>query len=226
MLFGQCQQLGQIIARRNRTLRIGRRAEIGDRHAIENLVGQARVIGQEIRLGAGGHENRLSAHGRGGHGIDLIERVRDQDRRALAVLGFGAKRDRGIEQPLARAIQRHDPVRSDLDAIAPPDPSRNRAQQRRRALIRGIFAEICKVFRQHLPHEIGHRVARLADGHGDGFAAGSMRIQQRPQTRECVFGQVRKPLGINHRCLICRGHFAPLFCITLPKHLGFVQKKR
>jgi malate dehydrogenase (oxaloacetate-decarboxylating)(NADP+) len=54
---------------------------------------------------------------------------------------------------------------------------------------------------QNRGDKIGHRVAWFADGHGNGFAAGRMRVQKLPQTRKRIVRQVRKPLRKRHYCL-------------------------
>jgi hypothetical protein len=94
-----------------------------------------------------------------------------------AVLGLGAECQARVEQPFARAVQAHDPVGRHIHAIAPLQPGGIRRQKLWRAIIRGVEAEAVDVFRQNLGHEGGHGVFRLADGHGNGIAAGGVRIE-------------------------------------------------
>lgn len=197
----QRQEPCQIVAAGHRALRVRRRADIGDADAVQKRGRQTRIIGQKTGRGGGRHIDRLCPHGQGRHGIDLIERVRHQHRRRGARLAFGAKRDAGVEQPLARAVQVHDPIRADPDAVAAPQPAADAVQQRRRAVVGRVDAKAVKIGVQHLGQEIRRRVARLADGHRDGLTARGMRIQKLPQTRKRIIRQVRKPLWKRHCCL-------------------------
>ena len=151
--------------------------------------------------GGGGHVDGFRPHGQGGHGIDLIERVRHQDDGLLAVLHLGAERDGGVEKPFTRAVQDHQAVFGHRHAIAAGDPAGDGGQKIGRAVVRRVDAETRKVGRKDRADEIGHRVARLADGHGDGIAAGGVRVEKFPQARKRIFWQVRKPLRKCHCCL-------------------------
>ena len=209
MLVRQGHQRFQVIAVGHCTLRVGGRAQIGQRDTVQQRRVQPRVIGQIARGGRGGHEQRLRLHRGGGDRIDLIERVRHQHDRLLAGLGFRAQGQGCVEQPLSRAVQHHQPIRRDVQAIAAVQPAADRGQQFGRAFVRGVFRQFGQAVGHHLRHETGHRVARLSDGqdHG-GFAGGQPRFdirQQRPQTRERVVRQVREPLGECHLCLAFRG---------------------
>ena len=66
----------------------------------------------------------------------------------------------------------------------------NRLQKFRRAVVRGIDAEAREVCGKDRADEIGHRVAGFADGHGNGFAAGGVRVEKLPQARKRIVRQV------------------------------------
>ena len=208
VLLRQRQQIGPIVPAGHGALRVGRRADIGNRGAVQGLGVEAREIGQKAGLGGGVDIDGVSRNRQRRHGIDLIEGVRHQHDRLLASLLLGAQRDGGVEQPFPRAVQRHDPIFGHRDAIAPPDPARDRRQQFRRAVIRRIDAETCQMFGKDRTNKARHRVPRLADGHGNLFTAGRVCIEQLPQTRKRIIRQVREPLRKRHFCLMS-GVFAP-----------------
>jgi hypothetical protein len=209
VLLGQRQQPAPVGPVGNRALRVGRRAEIGDGDAVEHGGVERGVVGQVPGLGGRRHVMRLGAHGERGHGIDLIERIGRQDHRALAVLPLGAEREGCVEQPFARAVERHQPVGRKRHAIAARDPAGDGVEQLGRAVVVRVAGKTGKRPVQHIGEEGRHRVARLADGHGDRGAARGVRIKKRPQTRERVVRQMREPLGIIHHCLFARGRRAP-----------------
>ena len=201
MLFGQSQKVSQIIRRSDSPLRIGGRTDIGQRHPVQHVRRQAAVVRQVAGRGSGGDIDRLGPHSQGGHGIDLIEGVRHQDDGFLAGLGFWAQGDGRVEQPLPCAVQDHQPILGHRHAIAPGDPARNGRQKLGRTVVWRVDAKAAKVRGQDRADEIRHGVARLADGHGDGVAAGGVRVEKFPQTRKRIVWQVRKPLRKRHCCL-------------------------
>ena len=142
---------------------------------------------------------------------------------AIATLRLGAQRHGGVVQPLARAVQRHDPLGGNLGPIAPPQPAGDRRQQLGRAVVRGIFAETVQICRQNRPDEIGNRMSGLANGHRDRGVTRRVMVQKLPQTRKRIIRQVRKPLRKRHYCLMCRGRIAP-FCRNITSPAGGVQK--
>jgi hypothetical protein len=208
--LGQRDQLRPIGLIGHRPLRIGRGADIGDRRPVEDVVRQGGIVRQIAGGFGGGHIDRLRPHGQRGDGIDLVERVRHQNDGCLAALPFRAKRHAGVEQPLARSVQRQDlPVGRDVHAIAPRDPARDGDLKSRRAVVRGVAPEAFEALRDHVPHPDGKGVTRLADGHGNGFAARLVDVEKLPQTRKRIIRQVRKPLRKHHDCLNARDRYAP-----------------
>lgn len=211
MLFGQRHQFLKVVLGRDRALGIGGGTQIGQGGAVQHLGRQIGIAGQMPGFDGGRNKDRLGPHGGGGDGIDLIEWIGDQHRRLLVALVFGRQRQGGVEQPLARAVQRHDAVGRHLDAVAALQPAADGRQQLGRALVGGILAEIGDAFGHDRPGKAGDFMARFADGHDDGIAAGRDARQQFPQARKCVIRQVRKPLGKCHGCLSF-GVVAPRFC--------------
>ena len=202
MPLGQRQQIGQISARGDGPLRICGRAQVDQRHPVQQCCVQRRVIGQEPCRRCRRHIDRLGTGGQRPNGVDLVEGVRHQNDRHRPVLAFRAQRKGRIEQPLARAIQPHDPVRCHVHAVAAAKPGGIRGQQLGRAIIRGVNAEPVQIGGKNFGHETGHRMLRLANGHGYGIASGGVRIKKRPQPGKCVIWQVRKPLWKRHDCLV------------------------
>ena len=225
MALGQCDQRLKIVLVGDRALRVGGRAEIGDRGPRQQRLGERRIVGQVAGGGRRRDEHRLGGDGGGGHGIDLIEGVRNQDRRPLAAFALGAEGKGRVEQPLARAVQRRDPRRRQVDAIAALQPARDRRQQFRRALVRRIFRQFVHRTRDHLAYPVRESVARLADCQDlPRPVRGCHAVQQFPQARKRVFGQVREPLGNCHHCLARRSHVAP-FAASLAKSAICVHRK-
>mmetsp|Transcript_3741 Transcript_3741/g.6934 ORF Transcript_3741/g.6934 Transcript_3741/m.6934 type:complete len:248 (+) Transcript_3741:1484-2227(+) len=196
-----------IFRRGYRTLRVRGRADVGNRGPVQNVGINRLEIGQIPGLGSGGQVDRLGANGKRCDRVDLIEGVRRQHDRLLAILAFGAERHASVIKPFARAVQRQNLGRGvDVDTVALPDPISLRRTQRKRAVILGVFGEALKVVIQNARDPLGKRVTRLADGHENRVAARLHAVQQRPQTRKRIFWEVRKPLRKHHYCLINRSH--------------------
>ena len=200
VLLRQRQQPGPIAARGDRALRVGGRAQIDHRRAVERFARQGGEVGQVAGLGRGVDIDRLRPRRQRRRRIGLIERIGQQHRRALAALLLRAQRQTGHEQPLARAIQRQDRALGvKAHAKAARQPPRAGGAQLLRPLVGRILAVEMRVGRQRLRHEGGPGVRRLADRHGNRRAAGRMAVEQRAQARKGVVRQVLKPRGVLHR---------------------------
>ena len=90
----------------------------------------------------------------------------------------------------SRAVQRHDAAFGQRHPVAPRDPTCDGRQKLWRAVVGGIDTEACDIGGHDRGDEIRHRVARLADGHGDGVCPRRMTVQQPPQTRKRILRQV------------------------------------
>ena len=210
IFLGQRDQIGPIVARGDNALRIGGGAKIGRRGAAEHLFGQAGEIGQMPGLGGGGdHDGLCPARDRADH-IDLVERVRHQNRRFLPVLGRRAERDDGVIQPLAGAVQRHNlAVGVHFDPVAAGNPCGDGTAQLGRAVVWRVLVKAFGVFRDLIRNPSRKRMFRLANGHMDRRATTLMPIEQGAQARPHVGRKVRKPLGIHHQNCLGSGSFAP-----------------
>ena len=113
---------------------------------------------------------------------------------------LGREREGGVEEALAGAVERdHLGLRVDGDAVAAAEPAGDGVAQLGRALVRRVERELAGVRGDGAGDEIGQRVLRLADGHGElGPARGRAR-EQPPQARKGVFRQVCEPRGKLHR---------------------------
>ena len=164
--FGQFQQRGPVRAVGTDPLRVRGRADVGDGRAVQKVGRQRCEIRQETGFRATGQVNRFGARGDRGNGIALIERVRQQDRRALAILGFRRQRDAGAEQPLARAVQRQDlrfrVAIAFAHLIAPRQPIRDGRTQLGGSLVRGILRQFCGVLQHDRSDKIGNGMLRFA----------------------------------------------------------------
>ncbi len=181
---------------RHRALRIGGRADIGQRDAIEQVVGQRGEIRQKAGRGRGGHGDGFGADGERGGAVALIEGVRHEYRRALPMLGFRREREGGVEKTFAAAVERdHFRFGIDRDPVAQRQPVRDRGAKLRRALVGWVAAEIRGMRGDGRGDEGGNGVPRLADGHGKLRSAGRAAVEKPPQTRKDILRQIGEPLG-------------------------------
>ena len=191
VFFRQLEQRGQIIPRGDGPLGVRGRADIGDTGAVQHRRRQRGIVGQKTGFGRGRDENRLRRGGQGGDRIDLIERVGRQHHWLLPRFLFRAKRETGVEKPLARSVQgKYLPLWIHLDPVTPCNPPGDGGAQLWRSLVGGIAAEFMGMLGDHLPHPCGKGVARLTDGHVDDLSARLMRGEQAPETRERVWRQL------------------------------------
>ncbi len=212
--LGEIEKHAPVAPVGHRALRVRGRADIGDRGAVEHVRGQAGEVRQVTGFGAAGQIDRLGPGRQRGHGVALVEGVRQQHQGLPAALALGREREAGVEEALAGAVERQDRalrVAVGLgDAVAPRQPVRDRLAQLRNALVRRIAREAAGVLGQDAGHEIRDRVPRLADRHGDLRPAGRDAVQERAQAREGVFGQRLEAPGELHRVPLAAGAFSRL----------------
>ena len=195
----QRQQPAQIIRARHRALRVRRRADEAERHPVQQLARQPRIIGQEAGRLGGGHRHQLRTRRQRPGTIGLIEGVRHQHHRPRARLALRRQRQCRVEQPLAGAVQHQDAgLGIDLRPEAAPDPARDRRAQPGRALVRRIAREVARMLGHHPRHHLRLRMPRLADRHRDLRPARRMPGEQLSQARKGVLRQAGEPLGKLH----------------------------
>ena len=187
VLFGEIEKGREVFAARHGPLRVRGRADEDDGRAVEHVRGKRCEIREEPGFGGRRDEHGIGHGGDRTHGVDLVERVRDQHERALAGLFFGAEGEDGVEKALARAVQPHDPVRGDGCTETAGDPAGYRLEHLGRAVIRGVFSKLGDGLGQHVRHPIRKRVPGFPDGHRVDVAARGCLPQKRTQTRERVF---------------------------------------
>ena len=186
---------------RHRPLRVRRRAIVDRRRSPQQILRQRREVGQEPRLRPRVDVDRLGPRRQRRHRVALVERVGQQHRRPLSVLGLRHQRHAGREQPLPRAGEREHTIRRRppvVQPIAQLQPAADRLQQLRRAVVRRIAPVARRMLRQHLIEERRQRMPGLPQGHRDRLAPRRHGVEQRPQTRKRIFRQVREPLGLLH----------------------------
>ena len=213
VLFGEAEQGFQVGGRGDGTLGVRGGAKVSNGDAVQKGGGQAGVIGQVSGGGSGGDIDRLGPDGQGGDGIGLVKRIGDQDGGGLAGFGFRRQGEGGVEQAFARAVQDHDLVLGEGNFVAALEPSGDGVEKVWGAVIGGVAGETVDIGGEDRADKGGHRMARLADGHGNGRTAGGMGVQKLPQTRKRIIRQVRKPLWKRHICL-SPGVVAPRLGVT------------
>ena len=129
----------------DRPLRIGGRAEIRDRRAVEHRHVDGAQVTESIGAGRG-QEHRLRPAEQGRGEINLIERVGDQNGRHVPVSVFRHDNLRDQKQRLSGAGYReHVLFRIEQppgESIAPREPVDNGATEVRRTLHRGVAAPV------------------------------------------------------------------------------------
>ena len=152
-----CLQAAEIIPRRHRALRIGRRGDV-DRHRSRQRGFIERVeIGQESVGERGRQIDRLAARGTRAGAIGRIERIGHQDRRpALALADIARGGERREKQPFAAAVE-HQKFGLGIDRARQLEPAGEpvcrRPPERLDALGDRIAAEFGDVFGQHRTDE-------------------------------------------------------------------------
>jgi hypothetical protein len=172
MPLGQRQQVGPVVARRRPRPADWRASRVGDGRAVQHVARQGAIVGQKIR------SRRWRAH-RQARPPSRGPRRHRPDRRgwASAPRGAGLPLVSGHSATAALNSPSRVPFSTisrscgHRDAIAPRDPARDGQKQVGRAVIGRVDAKARQGLRQHRDDEIGHRVARFADGHGHRLAA-------------------------------------------------------
>jgi hypothetical protein len=194
----------------DRPLRVGRRADIGDRRAVQHLGISARNPA-DARSRRGRHEDRLGPHGKRATACRPGRTGSASGSRAAGPRWSRGRAPCRVEQPLARAVQRHDlGGRVDRHAVAPVQPGCDRGRAVRACRRSAGSVESSEFARRSIsPIQGGKACLGSPIDMCITSPPGRMRIQKRPQTRKRIGWQVRKPL--RKRMKLCstasgRGH--------------------
>ena len=210
VLPGEGHQAFQPFEAGDRTLRVGGRAEIGQRDAREDIGAETLVIRQETGSFVRGHADRFRPGGDRGAEIDLVEGVRHQDHRPAAGLALRHRRQRRHEQRLAGAGDR-DHVGRRVDrrfraAIAPAGPGRDGGPRVLGPAHRRVAAPQGGIRENRLADRVRRVVPGFAQGQRDRLKPRRRldRTEQRAQAIERVSADLQEAI-VEHRPAMAPG---------------------
>ena len=204
VLAAETQQVLEIVLAGDRALRIGRGAEIDDRHPPPGRLVETLIVRQEAVRGLGVDQQRLAARQDRAAQIGLVERVGQRDDRLGSALLLRRRHRRDDVDAFLAARRRMDVhVRIEQalgQLVAPRQPFADREIEVRQALVRRIAVPAIDLVDHDLAREGRHRALRLADRHVDHRQVRRRgdRGNERVQPREWEVGQRLGQARIEH----------------------------
>ena len=189
----------------DRPLRVGGRAQVGERGPLEHVPRHGREVGQEAGLARRRQQHRL---GPGHHRrpvIDRVDRARHQHGRPPAAHGLRhGGGGQHVEPLLGPGERQHVPVRPQAAARQPEpplEPAGDRGPVLGRAVHRRVAVPHVRVRRHRLRQDRRRRVLRLAERQVDGRHAGGRAdaFQQRREATERELGEAVEAIGVHGR---------------------------